>query len=612
MAGTPRKMTLSRTFTEKASHKSLLPQVMKRSQTFNGSSSNEYSPVAVESSAHKIPGREEVLEFLVGMVSDKTGLHASQISHDNSFVNYGLSSIVVVEAAQRLSAFLGVQVAAIDVYHSRGASLNSQNWPYISLKLQILMLAVFKGSNPRDLVDFLKGLVSERTGLPVQEISTTENLVAYGIDSVGVVWAAQKLSVYLGVHVSAVDIFTATNISELATFADGLLRQEGKTTANNPKAENVNSHSQCVLPSALKRLAIGFIQLIGIVYAAALLIVPAYVTCLIPLRVSSAAAELLKVNYTKKPKVSVWSVDFVKWWTLYRARDFAITMLATHLRGTAFITWWYRLLGANIGKDVVLDSIDITDPSLVSIADEALVSEGATLESHQVKNGMLVLGPVRIGSRASIGPFAFLQMGTVLASEAVVPRSSQDRNRAILRKNNTTFRAKGIRLIISTDFFYISVLAMEMTGMPTWRQVQTHIWQLLGIYTVAMVSTLSAAIVYPLFTGLAKSMQVPQIHIFSDRAFLLFSLAGAFHWPPAILAALVALNEPAQILEVLTEILLQAKTLQLAFCVGCTYIAYGFMLSLITCVLKWCIVGKIKVKSEGFPVRISSSLGLRI
>ncbi|KAH9298083.1 hypothetical protein KI387_029765 [Taxus chinensis] len=148
-------------------------------------------------------------------------------------------------------------------------------------------------------------------------------------------------------------------------------------------------------------------------------------------------------------------------------------------------------MGANIRKDVVLDNIDITDPSLVSIADEVVVSEGATLESHQVKNGMLVLGPVRIGSRASIGPFSFLQMGTILASEAIVPALHRTEIAQYFIKTTPHSEPKGdhrdANMVTST----------------------THIWQLLGIYTVAMVSTLSAAIVYSLFTGLAKSMQVP-------------------------------------------------------------------------------------------------------
>ncbi|XP_057823986.2 uncharacterized protein LOC131036178 [Cryptomeria japonica] len=671
VAGTTRKMALVRTFTGKADHKSLLLPVMKRSWTFNGSDSNAYSPI--ERVTDGFPIREDILQFLVCLVSEKTGLEASQISHDNSFVNYGLSSIVVVEAAQRLSSFLGVHVAAIDVYTAGCISELAE------LALNLMKKSgdnthSVKGSNPRDLLKFLKGLVSEMTGVAIQEISSTDSLVSYGIDSVGVVCAAQKLSAYLGVHVSAVDIFTANNISELAAFAEGLLQREGKTIANITKAENVNSYTQCVLPSALKRLAIGFLQLIGILYAAALLIVPAYIACSIPLSVALPAAELLKlnpilllllaspaawifyivmtaislsifgitflqVNHTLKPKVSVWSVDFVKWWTLYRARDFASTMLATHLRGTVFILWWYRLLGADIGKDVVLDSTDITDPSMVSIADEAVISDGATLESHQVKNGMLFLGPVKIGSRSLVGPFALLQMGTVLASGSVVPalhrteigqsfgKKAPHSNLKVCYIINSNLPVKPLlalsNLWCKTSKVSISFACMiylftfcdcqsargaEQEG--NMATTTTHIWQLLGLYTVAMVSTLAAAMVYPLFVWLSNSMQLPHIHVFSDRGFLLFSLAGAFHWPPATLAALVVLNEPATVLEIASQIFLEAKVLQFAFCVGCTYIAYGFVLTLMTCILKWCIVEKVKPTEA--PMRATSNLGLRI
>lgn len=45
-----------------------------------------------------------------------------------------------------------------------------------------------------EIIEFLKALVSEHTGIPVSKISTTVSLTSYGIDSIGVVRAAQKLS----------------------------------------------------------------------------------------------------------------------------------------------------------------------------------------------------------------------------------------------------------------------------------------------------------------------------------------------------------------------------------------------------------------------------------
>lgn len=65
-------------------------------------------------------------------------------------------------------------------------------------------------------------LLSQMTGISIANISTSESLVSYGVDSIGVVRAAQKLSGFLGVPVGAIDIFTATCINDLANFAENL------------------------------------------------------------------------------------------------------------------------------------------------------------------------------------------------------------------------------------------------------------------------------------------------------------------------------------------------------------------------------------------------------
>lgn len=44
-----------------------------------------------------------------------------------------------------------------------------------------------------EIMDFLKGLISEQTGISISNISVTGNLTSYGINSIGVVKATQKL-----------------------------------------------------------------------------------------------------------------------------------------------------------------------------------------------------------------------------------------------------------------------------------------------------------------------------------------------------------------------------------------------------------------------------------
>lgn len=112
--------------------------------------------------------------------------------------------------------------------------------------------------------------------------------------------------------------------------------------------------------------------------------------------------------------MSIWSADFVKWWALYKAQEISSKVLAVHLRGTVFINYWFEMLGENITSSPILDTVDITDPSLVSIGEQAVINEGVLLQSHEVKNGVLSFNPIRIGQKSSIGPYAVVQRGSIV------------------------------------------------------------------------------------------------------------------------------------------------------------------------------------------------------
>ncbi|KAL6954662.1 hypothetical protein U1Q18_043175 [Sarracenia purpurea var. burkii] len=107
--------------------------------------------------------------------------------------------------------------------------------------------------------------------------------------------------------------------------------------------------------------------------------------------------------------MSIWSVDFVKWWALYKAHEVSSKVLAMHLRGTVFLKYWFEKLGAKIGSSVLFDTIDPTDPYLVSIGDGAVIAEGALTQSYEVKNEILNFYPIRVGQESLVGPYAVIQ-----------------------------------------------------------------------------------------------------------------------------------------------------------------------------------------------------------
>ncbi|XAR62390.1 hypothetical protein NMG60_11017126 [Bertholletia excelsa] len=450
-------------------------------------------------------------------------------------------------------------------------------------------------SSPRlskkEIAEFLKGLVSEQTGISISKINATENLVSYGIDSIGVVRAAQKLSDFLGVPVAALDIFTATCIEELACFSEDLLKK------SQPQSENMmtqpclleqeNGSAELVIEASPPRqLGISLVQLLALAYVSAMIIFPAYLsvsafnylissiqtmmttspllnymitltlapfawilciflTCIC---ISLFGNSFLQPNYALTPEISIWSIDFVKWWALYKAHEVSSRVLAMHLRGTVFLKYWFEMLGARIGSSVVLDTVDITDPSLVSIGDGAVIAEGALLQGHQVKNGILSFLPIRIGKNSLVGPYAVIQKGSVLGEETEVPAlQTTEGGKLISKSMKDSNMQKGSMLQKSTN------------------EVQVEaIYHFVGIYAVGFLSTLAAAILYSIYIWLSE---VPP----SLQHFAFLCISAAFHWLPFTITAYTTMIGGAS---------LNLKSFAISLATG--YVAHGVILSFLT------------------------------
>ncbi|KAJ8645220.1 hypothetical protein MRB53_006968 [Persea americana] len=438
-----------------------------------------------------------------------------------------------------------------------------------------------------EIIEFLKGVVSEQTGISLTKVSSTESLVSYGIDSIGVVRAAQKLSDFLGVPIGAVDIFTATCISDLASFSENLLMKSQPTTTQSHLSESKEEVVRSITEvSGFRIFSIGFLQLVALVYVAAMLILPVYISSsvflsllqpihfrtpfikyLFPLiapiiwilsivltciSILFFGSSFLQPNYALKPEIPIWSVDFVKWWALYKAHEVAGKVLAVHLRGTVFLNYWFKMLGARIGSSVLLDTINITDPPLVSIGDGAVIAEGAMIQGHEVKDGFLSFLPVRIGQKSLVGPYAVIQKGSVLGAEADVrPLQKTEGGKNVFKTREAPKVQKG------------DMLPEFAEKVP---EKFTPIYQFMGIYAVGFLSSLSAAILYFLYIQLSQN--TPSLE---HLAFLCIS--GAFHWFPATLIAYATIFTAAP-----------SNPAVFSIYVAIAYVTHGAVLSLITCV----------------------------
>lgn len=77
--------------------------------------------------------------------------------------------------------------------------------------------------------------------------------------------------------------------------------------------------------------------------------------------------------------------------------------LVGSLTGTPFICWYFRLLGARIGRRVYMETTDLSEFDLAQIGDEAALNADCTVQTHLFEDRVMKMSTVSIGPRCSVG-----------------------------------------------------------------------------------------------------------------------------------------------------------------------------------------------------------------
>jgi len=81
----------------------------------------------------------------------------------------------------------------------------------------------------------------------------------------------------------------------------------------------------------------------------------------------------------------------------------ACPFLVAALTGTPFICWYFRLLGAQIGRRVYLETTDFSEFDLALIGDDAALNTDCTVQTHLFEDRVMKMSRIEIGPRCSVG-----------------------------------------------------------------------------------------------------------------------------------------------------------------------------------------------------------------
>ncbi|HKI34046.1 MAG TPA: Pls/PosA family non-ribosomal peptide synthetase [Gemmataceae bacterium] len=94
-------------------------------------------------------------------------------------------------------------------------------------------------------------------------------------------------------------------------------------------------------------------------------------------------------------------------WVVDRMMELSLDVLGP-LYATIYLTPWYRLLGARVGRRAEISTASFICPDLLQIDDEGFIADSVSLGAARVDRGLMTIGPCRVGKRSFIGNSALL------------------------------------------------------------------------------------------------------------------------------------------------------------------------------------------------------------
>ncbi|HEY0311781.1 MAG TPA: Pls/PosA family non-ribosomal peptide synthetase [Allosphingosinicella sp.] len=131
----------------------------------------------------------------------------------------------------------------------------------------------------------------------------------------------------------------------------------------------------------------------------------------------SIAVKWLVIGRFRAGDYPLWGSYYFRWWFVRRFSDVIAT---PYISGTPMIRTYYRLLGAKVGDKAHIGSGGIDAPDLVSIGEDAIVSDYSILATTSVERGLLRLGRADIGDRAFLGSMAVMGRNSRIEADGVL------------------------------------------------------------------------------------------------------------------------------------------------------------------------------------------------
>lgn len=131
------------------------------------------------------------------------------------------------------------------------------------------------------------------------------------------------------------------------------------------------------------------------------------------------AVKNLVIGRIKPTTCSIYSAQYLRlWFNRYLMANTRQILLP--LYATVYLPWFYRLLGARIGSNTEISTLNEATPDLLEIGEGSFLADECIIGAMRVHNGAAELLPVRIGNRSFVGNSALIRGGTRIGDDSLL------------------------------------------------------------------------------------------------------------------------------------------------------------------------------------------------
>ncbi|PZU88472.1 MAG: peptide synthetase [Chelatococcus sp.] len=142
-----------------------------------------------------------------------------------------------------------------------------------------------------------------------------------------------------------------------------------------------------------------------------------YVAITIVTGLIAIALKWIVLGRTKPGTYPLWGVYYFRWW--FAARVAGLVHIKW-LQGTPVMRLYWRMLGAKVGRDVIISDYEAGAIDLVEIGDGASFGTKTTFANGEAIGDRFVLGPITIGKDVSAGASVVFGHGCVVGDHAEI------------------------------------------------------------------------------------------------------------------------------------------------------------------------------------------------